>query len=78
MGYEGNYTSTLGRSVKYIRLGRMNLRPLCKTPKSRGYFKKLGYKCLCHKLLKSLKELSKFIMQLLMAKHCPDSPCTTA
>lgn len=30
MGYEGNYTPTLGSSVKYLRLGRMNHRPLCK------------------------------------------------
>lgn len=29
-GYEGNYTLTLGSSVNYLRVGRMNQRPLCK------------------------------------------------
>lgn len=56
MGFEGNYSPTLGSSIKYPRLGRMNQRPLCKHLKAEVTLEVLAVSSSAINALKIFKE----------------------
>lgn len=78
MGHEGSYTPSLDSSFKYLRLGRMNQSPLYRHLKAEIILKLLAVSTSYIHTPLILEEQSRSIMHLLMAKHCPNFPYTTA